>query len=257
MMQTRFKKSVTIVIAALCAALLLAVIGSTVFMQSSRAAHAYSELPTGENVIENLYDSESGYFSKDNLDKLAQSIKNGDGSSKYADMGNLIKFICLGDVGNTIQSSAFGETVVKFGKSNNGEELVWIPAYVSKSISGAPILTLWLARTDGENSTGKQQEVSTFSDGTWNNNADTNPSSNNYSTSMIRVKTLNNGGAYYSGYVDSENQVTPTKNEHTATSNKSNKFEMYTTGALASYIVTPSDVDWQKNANWQIGRAHV
>jgi len=250
-MQTRFKKSVTIVIAALCAALLLAVIGTTVFMQSSRAAHAYSELPTGENVIENLYDSESGYFSKDNLDKLAQSIKNGDGSSKYADMGNLIKFICLGDVGNTIQSSAFGETVVKFGKSNNGEELVWIPAYVSKSISGAPILTLWLARTDGENSTGKQQEVSTFSDGTWNNNADTNPSSNNYSTSMIRVKTLNNGGAYYSGYVDSENQVTPTKNEHTATSNKSNKFEMYTTGALASYIVTPSDVDWQKNANWQ------
>ncbi|MDE7087817.1 MAG: hypothetical protein K2O67_06465, partial [Clostridia bacterium] len=37
--------------------------------------------------------------------------------------------------------------------------------------------------------------------------------------------------------------------EYTATSDGSNKFEMLTTGALKQYIVTPSQVSWQKNAN--------
>ena len=185
-------------------------------------AYAYSSLPTGGNAISNIYNDSTGKFSGKNLNALAK--KAGD----YADINALIKDV--EDNNKTIKSSSFGETVVYFGKANNGAgaQFAWIPAYVSNSDVG-PVLTLWFAQNSGtasfsKNSTGKD------------------PAADNYSTSYIRTVSLNNAGQYY------QSSSVSSLSSYTATSN--HNFAMYTTGALKDYIVAPSQVSWQANANF-------
>ncbi|MDE6074810.1 MAG: hypothetical protein K2G26_00060, partial [Clostridia bacterium] len=197
------------------------------------SAYTADNLPTGTNAIGNIYDLSKGRFDRLNLDKLAKK-------AGYKNIDDMIDGVNNGDVKT---SADFGNTVVNFGRDTKNitttQEIAWIPAYLSNSTQG-PILTLFLA----SNST-----PYTFSDGSHNNNANTNPSSNNYSTSKVRAVTLNNGGTYCSGYgAGATTQVTPKSNNYTATSNNSNPWEMFTTGALASYIVSPSAVSWQSTA---------
>ncbi|MDE5765936.1 MAG: hypothetical protein K2I17_02060, partial [Clostridia bacterium] len=218
-----------------CAGLCLGTVFSFLKTDSKVTASAYTadNLPTGTNAIGNIYDLSKGRFDRLNLDKLAKK-------AGYKNIDAMIDGVNNGDVKT---SADFGNTVVNFGRNTKNitstQEITWIPAYLSNSTQG-PILTLFLST----NST-----TYTFSDGTYNNNSNTNPSSNNYSTSKIRVVTLNNGGTYYGSYGSgAATQVTPKANNYTATSNNSNPWEMFTTGALASYIVSPSAVSWQSTA---------
>lgn len=181
---------------------------------------------------------------------LAQSIKNSDGSIKYLNINSLIEYA---ESGGVATASDFDGIAVYFGKANNGtgEELAWIPAYVSKDINGNVILTLWLATTETKNSTdtGKLQEVSKFSDGTSSDQRTSPwPSSNNYSTSYIRAM-INNGGLYYGNW-----NGTYDPSAKALDASDSNKFAMYATGgALSNYITVPADMSWQKDAGYLIG----
>ncbi len=184
-----------------------------------------------DSVIENIYDETIGKFYFDNLNAIAQKVG-------YADVNAMIKAAEGGEIKN---NSDFGFTTINFGKNaKDNSELLWLPAYLSNSDDG-PVLTLWL-RTDNINGL--------WGDGTYNNDEEVTPSSNNYSTSAIRVKTLNNGGTYYGEYEYGWVKQ-PTPFDYAPTSDGSNPFEMYTTGQLADYITTPSAVSWQATANHQ------
>ncbi len=245
------KKKLLIWALAFICAMLVVAIGATSLMQFKDGAQAYdsTNMPTGDKLIGNIYDSSTGSFSKDNLDKLAQSLKNSDGSSKYSDINSLIEYA---ESGGVVTAADFGDIAVYFGKANNGtgDELAWIPAYVSKDINGNAILTLWLATTESSNDPGnlREQEVSKFSDGTSSDQRTSPwPSSNNYSTSYIRAM-INNGGSYYGVW---DGTYDPQKKSLAASS--SNKFAMYATGKLKDYITEPAKVSWQKDAGYLIG----
>ncbi|MDE7086808.1 MAG: hypothetical protein K2O67_01315, partial [Clostridia bacterium] len=209
-------------------------------------------IPTAANAIGNIVssidDKGNVKFDKTNLKALA----------KKGGYDSLDKMVKAAEGGEIKTSTDFGDTVVNFGSyefEGTKYELTWIPVYLSQSdvdLNGDKkndaILTLWLACTEATNGTVSNQEVSTWTDGTYSDQ-ETNPSANNYSTSYIRVKTLNNGGTYYGSYTMWSTKA-PTAYDYTATSDGSNKFEIVTTGALSGYIVTPSAVSWQKNANY-------
>ncbi len=198
-------------------------------------AYDNTNLPSGENLIDNIYDENQNEFSEKNLNALAKKL-----NSSYADINELINDV--EDNNKIFTSSDFGETIVNFGKDvTNNIEFSWIPVYLSKNLSGDAIITFWLALGS---------QTSSFSDGTYNNSENTSPSSNNYSTSMMRVKTLNNGGVYYGRYGNTNGQIIPKSTTYIPTSNGSNNFEMFTTGVLSNYLTTPNSVSWQKNANY-------
>ncbi len=217
-------------------------------------AYAYNstDKKPGE-VIENLY-RDDGTFNEENLDNLAKKI-----NASYT-MDDLVAAMKAGTV-TTKTSKDFGNTAVKFGKytnkaTNTQEDLVWIPAYLSKAGS-TPILTLWLSNTEN-GLTKSDQEYSYFAEGTagaggYNTAAATSPSSNNYSTSYIRSVALNNGTKYVRGYNNSGTAQKVATNdlvEVTPAKKSDNKFAMFTTGDLANYIVTPRNVSWQANAGY-------
>ena len=233
------KRGVAISILLCLCAVFLAI--TTFFSTQISTVYAYdsSNLPSGDNVIANIYDEDRDKFSEENLNALAKKA-----NPSYADINALIKDV--EDNRKIITSSDFGEIIVYFGKSNSGagSELAWIPAYISNSDEG-PILTLWLANTANSNEGSNQQEISGWTDNTFCNNVAPNPSSNNYSTSYMRA-LINNGGVYYGGY-NNTTHTDPT--EKTLVASNTNKFAIYTTGVLASYITAPSAVGWQKNAN--------
>lgn len=185
------------------------------------------------DAIENIYDETIGKFYFDYLNQIA-------GKAGYSDVNAMIAAVEGGAI-KTSQDFG-GATTVKFGKNaTDNSELEWIPAYLSESDEG-PVLTLWLASSNNI--------YSLWGDGTLNNDENVSPSANNYSTSLIRVKTLNNGGIYYGEY-ELGWAKQPTPFEYTASSDGSNPFEMFTTGQLANYIATPSAVSWQTTANHQ------
>ncbi|MDE7086760.1 MAG: hypothetical protein K2O67_01070, partial [Clostridia bacterium] len=202
------------------------------------SAQAYSSSDSLD-AIDNIFDENQGKFSEKNLSKLAQK-------AGYTDLDEMIT---AAESGDTKTAADFQHSTVKFGKSYGGEganacELVWIPAYLSNSSQG-PVLTLWLARTyeSGDKSNSNQSAFNPQ----WNMNAATKPSSNNYSTSKIRTEALNNTGVHYDGYDYSSSDKTSslTAVNYTATTEKTHRYQMYTTGVLASYIVAPSSVSWQ------------
>ncbi|MDE6075723.1 MAG: hypothetical protein K2G26_04735, partial [Clostridia bacterium] len=119
--------------------------------------------------------------------------------------------------GDIKTSADFGVTVVKFGSytySSKTYELSWIPTYLSTDDNGNAILTLWLASTQDKN-TVSAHEISKFSD-----------TSNLYDSSYIRNNVLNSTSA-------------------------NAKFKLFTSGDVASCIVTPGQVSWQKEASYQ------
>lgn len=188
---------------------------------------------SSSDAIENIYDETIGKFYFDYLNQIASK-------ANYTDVNAMIT---AAEGGEIKTSKDFGQTTtVKFGKNaTDNSELEWIPTYLSNSDEG-PVLTLWL----------KTNNISSLwvEDNTFCNEESVTPSTNNYSTSFIRVKTLNNGGTYYGEYA-MDWAKEPTSFEYEPTSDGSNPFEMYTTGQLADYITAPSAVSWQSTANHQ------
>ncbi|MDE7087234.1 MAG: hypothetical protein K2O67_03475, partial [Clostridia bacterium] len=239
-------KFITCLIAAVLA-LLTAIFALPSFIASQKAyAYTTANLPTGSNHIENLVlsiDEETGKvtFNKDNLDLLAKKVG-------LFDVEAMIKEV----EDDSIRTSAgFGDTVVNFGSYTfNGttRELTWIPAYLSDSDDG-PILTLWLANTASANGTYSNQEVSSWSNGTysttstgktWNGNK---IYSNTYDGSYIRNYILNGSNNYTTGWGTGSGTTIYSASTMT-------KFSQFIgNGELASYIVKPNAVSWQANAS--------
>ncbi|MDE5617959.1 MAG: hypothetical protein K2I79_00540, partial [Clostridia bacterium] len=184
----------------------------------------------------------NGIFNRSALDSVA--VKAG-----YSDIEDLIKKVSQDPNANTMgvkDASDFGNVEIKFGSYEfNGTtyELNWIPCYLSKNKDGNPILTLWLASTDSSNGTVSNQEVSSFSNGTYDATQATkdwngkNIYSNAYDGSYIRNYVLNGNENYLSWRYGSA--IQPPELE-TMT-----KFAKFTTGELSEFITAPSEVEWQ------------
>ncbi|MDE7086873.1 MAG: hypothetical protein K2O67_01640, partial [Clostridia bacterium] len=220
---------------------LLAVFCAVFSFSKKTTAQAYWSGDIIDNSIGNIFKS-NGKFDKDNLDALA----------KLADFADIEEMVEYAEGGAIKTSEDFGNTVVNFGSYTfNGttRELTWIPAYLSNSDNG-PILTLWLASNEGSNTAdSSNQELSTFSNGTssatvsksWNGST---IYSNTYDGSYIRNYVLNGSNSYTTAWGSGTPISAPEQSTMT-------KFSMFTTGALASYIVKPGAVSWQANANRQ------
>lgn len=211
--------------------ILLAALFVVISIFKSISAYAYStaDAAVKTNSIDNIYDETQGRFLEENLNALAQ--KGG--------FDDLKAMISAAESGETKTSADFGHSTVKFGKSFGGDgagadDLVWIPVYLSNSTQG-PVLTLWLASSD---------HVSRFNE-QFNVNAETKPSSNNYSTSKIRVEVLNNSGVYYSNYGNNGVLAQLEVHNYSAVTTNAHRYQMYTTGVLKDYIVEPAAVSWQ------------
>ncbi|MDE6790505.1 MAG: hypothetical protein K2J61_02160, partial [Clostridia bacterium] len=225
----------------------VALLCGTVFSFSKTDAYAYTSknMPTGNNVVSNIFDSDKGKFSRVELDRIA----------KKAGFTGVDAMITAATGGTTKTAANFGNTVVEFGTYKNAG-LKWIPSYLSKDSEGNAILTLWLASTDKTNSGTSNQEVSTWTDGTvydkWNMGDDGNRVetqvtqqfnghtvfSDSYDGSYIRNYILNGGNDYTKNWGQEKPITPPAKSTLT-------KFTQFTSGALSSYIVTPSKVGWQ------------
>ncbi|MDE5990682.1 MAG: hypothetical protein K2H36_03745, partial [Clostridia bacterium] len=203
--------------------------------ENEAVAYSSANLPSS---IGQIYDAQYGVFDKLKLDSLA--IKAG--FDNFEDM--VAK--ASGSSGTTKTAADFGTTTIDFGTfgNNTSKDLTWIPVYLSQTSAGEPILTLWLASCESQN-TSSNQEISTFTDGT-QSTAATTPRSSVYSKSYVRSVVLNNGGDWYSFTTSAS-----TRHTYTAKSDGTNKFEQLTTGNLAKYISMPSQVDWQINAAYQ------
>ncbi len=216
---------------------LLALLFFTPFKESK----AYNSTHTA-----NLYDETAGKFIWDELEKVAVA------AGYTATATDSAMDLLLNDIGggNTKDSQDFAtNTLVKLGSyihfngDNKSYEFEWIPSYLSKADSGDVILTLW------------QSEgilKGPLSNGTCSNSRlSNNTSSNDYSLNYVRSVTLNNGGTYVHnwGYTLNPGVIAPEPSWYPGTTNQKNRnyYVDFTTGALSSYIVVPSDLAWQRN----------
>ncbi|MBD5085949.1 MAG: hypothetical protein HDT32_01025, partial [Clostridiales bacterium] len=113
----------------------------------------------------------------------------------------------------------------------------WTAAYVSRSKTDAPILTLWLA-------TSTENKIQTSYWTTHSANAIGNYPSNMYGTSYMRASILNNGG----GYAESYNATSLTPIDKIS----SNEWAIYTmskaegvAGSITNFIEVPDNMKWQ------------
>ncbi|MDE5549360.1 MAG: hypothetical protein K2J13_03810, partial [Clostridia bacterium] len=211
----------------------------TFFLPNKNAeAYTSANLPSS---IGQIYNAEYNIFDKYNLDVLATK----GGFTDFDDM------VSKATSGTTKTATDFGNTTLDFGVFGNNvsKNLTWMPVYLSKTTTGEAILTLWLASTESSN-TSSQQEIAPYAT-SYNTNSSVQPYCNMYATSYVRAKVLNNSGLYYTNYGNNGAAGSPTSVSYTATSNGSNKYEQLTTGNLAQYLATPSQVAWQANANYQ------
>ena len=209
--------------------------------------------------VDELWDSEAKAMSGDNVSKLLSYLSS-DGTidgvqASTPQTATDIRGYTYGG------KSAEQSVVVRLGG------LDWIVTYISTSIStsdtGDKIATLWLSNCIQDAFVGRSQTEGemygyvTTSVGTglysdwsydwYSESVDTYPS-NMYSTSYIRVVTLNNGGYYAidnSNLIDEEYQSKEDSvfAEFTIDSTSSvGDFD-----ALTDYIVIPNQVSWQKN----------
>lgn len=250
----------------LCAVLIC----GTVFALPSRNkdgdSYTIAKYNQGLVSTEDLYNASTGGFNATPYIKLSEALL-GTGKTPKDLMDAAL---AAGTTGSPTKS----EITVKIGGLN------WIPVYLSKSISGKPVLTLWLsgADTSAAPSTYGQQVVntngafSTFTTGfspqalmsaTW----PTPP--NEYGSSYIRAVALNNGGNFVTdiGIADGNGGRKPNPasvglmtqtnittsayeviNWDTQAANATNnKFYQFTQGGIANRIITPSDIAWQRD----------
>ncbi len=234
-------------------------------------AYSIPEYSHGLVSQEDLYNSATGGFNSTPYTALSEALLGTGKTPK--DLVDAA--LAAGTTGQATQS----EVTVKLGGLN------WIPTYLSKSISGKPVLTLWLSgAADGAYPTTFGQQIldtngafSTFSTGfnpivesaTWDTPA------NMYGASYIRAVTLNNGGDFVTdiGIDDGNGGRKPnpaiiglwTTTDAGSNNNPNgfsyevinwdaqsanatnNKFYEFTKGAISNRILTPSDIAWQRD----------
>ena len=240
-----------------CFALILGF--SFINLNSYNNVFAYTTISSVDKVA-NLYNNETGKFDGNNLDAIAKKVG-------FKSIKELLTSV---SGGTTKVATDFGTTTtVDFGIYNyKGAEhtLNWIPSYLSKDNSGNAILTLWLSNTTSQNGIVSDQEVSTYTDGTYRYNftsSDRKTYTGNGITSSVYATTYDSSyvrnvilkgnttgehtkawGYYYNG-----SSAIPVSGSRYLGGNPSSlsltKFTTFTSGALSNYIVSPQNMSWQ------------
>ena len=232
-----------------CAILCIGAVFS--FSVNSSKAYAYKSIDT-DKLISNIYNSRTGKFYYDNVNAIAVAA----GFSNLEELVNEANQAPHDSSWAYTGSSKFEEgTSVNFGSYEFGGEtyeLNWIPVYLSNDKDGNAVLTLWLSNAEDSNGLVSNQEVSTFTDGTYDGNHthifnDNTVVSNTYSSSYIHNYILNGRATYDVGY-DTVNETDEVKNywQNPPSRETLTKFSAFAEGGeVSSYIIAPQDVPWQ------------
>lgn len=250
----RFKKTFISIFSALvllCTGLL------AINLKREETANAYNTIPAG--TIDNLWNGTK--FEGNTLDQFAKKVG-------YDGIVELVDDINGGEIKKASQMGT--NTTLNFGSYTFGgieREITWIPTYLSKDNNGNVILTLWLASTDSKNGTLSNQEITTWSDGTYKfeynssstqSYTDSNYDSpttravyaNTYDGSYIRnVMILGRGANSYTKawgfqWSDSKNSAVTISGSPATIPTQATKFTQFVSGDFAKYLVAPENVDW-------------
>ena len=244
------------VLLAVCVSM-LGIGGLFLNINTKTADAIYTDDTTSYVKVDELYHDASGKMNSDNVDLLLKYI-TGDASASVFSPSTMSTVENLASA--TTSSADIRSKTVTVGnvtKSSSQDVIVtlggldWQVVYLSKDNQGNNILTLWLSSSEQDAFAGRTADEGTlygfinnslYSD--WSNDFSTASTSvsypsNMYGTSYIRAVTLNNGGTY----------ATSTSASTTAEQNENNVFAKFTMdgveGSLTSYLVTPSEVNWQ------------
>ncbi len=251
------KKLFTGIVAAAGAATLACAVGGTAALLPMREVIALtsSGVASSKNIGDLLvsgYDSTAGkVFNGESLSLLYDSILGVTGTGTYKKVEAAVQ---SGNITGTDLYSRNGnkDIVLTFGGKK------WTITNVSKATNNTVAVTLWLA----ENTTTKYQWGATGVNVSSNNSSVAYPS-NMYSSSMVRVKTLNAGGdtgttAYGSGgstaYTANNTAVGASVSQADRISNEWANFTLSSNlvggASLTNYITTPQYITYQQDQNW-------
>lgn len=205
--------------------------------------------------IGSIYNESTGKFDKTTFDKLAKTV----GYSGMTEM------VAAAEKGDRKTSRNFNEGIknidlvgriaMQFGSYTtffgSNEPLLWVPTYLSQTVSGEAILTLWLGhvenskKVNGRIENYSNQNHSAWTDGTYSNTKTQNYHGSeiycdSYDGSYLRNYVLNGNPDFASNWGEGSAKVTPDQSTMT-------KFTQFTDGEFSSYIVTPSEVGWQRD----------
>lgn len=251
-------KTKKLIFSALCALILCcAVLGGTLLSNSSEAIDGVPDATT----VGAIYDFDKYCYDADELDKLARAILPGQSSSYSGTTATFRQLesyaLSQGENGTPVNRK---DLTVKYGHyrfndtgyDGDYNDLVWMPVYLSKSVNGDAILTLYLAGNDLLHSA-SMQERSTFMNN-WTAtvpNSAKNPSSgtpsNNYGISYMRAVSVG-AGSQYTTYGSSIGSQTPS----ITTNNKFSNFIQGKdfTGEFYGDIASPNEISWQANESY-------
>ena len=232
-MKTKISKKKS-VIGILALILILTLSLAFVFGQTS-ASTAYADRGSEENwvTIDEIYDNEAQSFDGTRIMDLIAALT---GKRSFSDLENAAKTAVTSATFRNLNS---GKNVsVRFGG------MKWDAVYLTaaettegNTKAGDIILDLWRSADNLASS-----DAAPYSYYWSNNSTDKDYPSNMYSTSMIRVETLNAGGQY--SKIDGS-----TSNLQKRDQDSGNKYARFTMddveGSLTEYIAKPSEVGYQ------------
>ena len=210
----------TVILSVLCAVMLCCSVGMI-------GGAKQKDLKIAKAASTDLYDDAENKFNVDVLKGIATSV----GLKDFNDMVNTA-------ISGTIKNATdFGDTTVTFGG------LEWYPVYLSDSVKGEAILTLWLANA---------VENVSWSDGTYSGGGTgTEVVSSQYSTSYIHAY-INAGNTSIGSYAGSFSGASCTMYNNNQGANGKvapttfKTFEDFATGGkFEEYIATPNTVKYQ------------
>ncbi len=236
--------------------------------------------------INEIWNDTSGKFNTDTLLQLFNQLAGSDYTAATDPMSALENITKRLDVSknNSSQTQSIHSTAAShyskqvtsksIASKNGNKDIVvtfggkqWTVTYLSYTIDGDPIATLWLANPEG---------TSRWSDYWYTNYKITNMTkqSNLYGQSYIRSETLNAGSRYTTvagasasnikADITSDSSVTWVNNEQSyentfakftiengaTVKNNAGANEKIFTGSLTEFLETPRNVAWQKDQSW-------
>lgn len=211
----------------------------------------YDDLSTVEYYyVDEIWDDENKVFYEDKLNELCRYITGvQDASARNFDSVEEIAGKTLNSKQIMENTEPNKEIIIKFGG------LEWTPTYLSTSVNGDVILTLWLSNSHQEpwqDRPADEGEYYGFIDGTlysdWSANFNQvsvgEVPSNMYGASYVRAVTLNNGGRYATS-----SEPASYLNFEQSSESVFAKFTMSVEGQnndLTDFIEKPISVQWQK-----------
>ncbi len=177
-------------------------------------------------TVGEIYNDGSSSFNRDNMQALYTALT---GAGSYGDVRTALN-------GGNKTSADFREQNVGKNVQVTFGGIKWDAVYLTKAKNGDFILDLWQSADNVSETPSKYANRSSASD-----NPTASYPDNMYSTSLIRVQTLNAGG-----YMSTSGSALAEKTEQDA-NNKYARFTMSSADkSLVQYIVQPKDVAYQE-----------